>query len=144
MIACAGLLGACGDDSPQRAAGTPAPAATATATPPPAATATPDSTPPPAPPEQGDEEGNRVPLTLRLAPEDVLPAEAEVQAFLGLRLEVRNESGAERVVRLDGEPVLELLPGQAQTVDLKGLAPGEHTVEAGESGRAVVTAVRAG
>ena len=143
------LLAGCGGDDEQASAPRPSPQATPApgieeATPEPTrapeatATATPE-----LPDEGGDEAGNRVDVDLRLAVEDVLPRRLEVPAFLGLRLRVRNESGAERVVRLDDEVVLELGPGDSESVAVEGLQPGEHTVDAGESGRAVIDARRA-
>lgn len=153
MILLAGLPAACGDDEPRTAGTTTTtePAATATATPAETATATPTPTvgaspTPTIPPaeEGGDEAGNRVELHFDLHAEDVQPPAIEVPAFLGLRVTVRNQSGAERVVRLKGEPVLELLPGETQTAEVEGLRPGDHLLEAGESGRATITAERAG
>jgi hypothetical protein len=67
-----------------------------------------------------------------------------VPAFLGIDLEVVNESGAERTLRLDGKVILELEPGRAQRATLQGLQPGDHRLEAGESGRATIVAKRAG
>lgn len=98
--------------------------------------------PPTATPEGGDEAGNRVDVRVTLAPEGVVPRRLEVPAFLGLRLRVRNESGGERIVRLDGSVVVELLPEETQVVELEGLQPGRHVLEAGESGRTSIVAVR--
>ncbi len=157
VIACAAILGACGgEDEP--AAEEVAPAGTATATPTvrpgaetsasptraPTLTATPTPTIPPAEEDAGDEGGNRVELHFDLFVEDVAPRELDVPAFLGLRIRLRNQSGSERIVRIDGEPVLELLPGESQTAEVEGLRPGPHILDAGESGRAVLNAERAG
>lgn len=108
-------------------------------------TAAPTATPPAQPePDAGDEDGNRVPVRITLAVEDVVPAEIEIPAFLGLRLTVRNESGSERILKLDDVTVLEILPGAVEQADVEGLSPGEHVLTAGESGRLRLVAERAG
>ena len=147
------MLLACGDDDEPGpvAAKTATPTATVTATATPTATptaqptltATPTPTIPPAG-EGGDEGGNRVELHFDLHAEDIQPPQVEVPAFLGLRIRFRNQSGRERIVRLRGETVLELLPGESMSAEVEGLRPGEHVLEAGESGRATLKAVRAG
>lgn len=146
----------CGEDgSPARTdrpatspavADTPSP--TATPTPSPAPSSSPETPanhqPESDPGEGGDEAGNRVPVELELAVEEVLPARVEVPAFLALRVTVRNESGGERNLRLGGRTILEILPGATERIDLEGLQPGEHVIDAGESGRATIVARRAG
>jgi hypothetical protein len=154
VIAAVALLAGCGGERDEPVGGTveattaqtPTATATPTPTPTPAATATaaPTATAT-APPEEegGDESGNRVPVTITLAVEDVIPARIEVPAFLGLRMTVKNESGSERRLLIDGETVLEILPGATERIDVEGLRPGDHQLEAGESGRAVIVAGRA-
>lgn len=147
-VACALAGAACGDDQEpaRRTAPLPVPTATDTPSPTTTPTATPTATPSAAAtpaPEGGDEGGNRTEVALTLAAEDVVPARVEVPAFLGLRLRVTNESGAERILRIDGRVILEILPGQDEEIPLEGLQPGEHVLEAGESGRAVLVAERA-
>lgn len=154
VIACAVPLGGCGDEADPVARSTvPVATATATATAEPTPTARPAETPTAtatatatadATPEAGDERGNRVPLVITLAAEDVLPSRLMVPAFLGLHLVVRNESGRERVLRLDDKVILESLPGDRQSINVEGLRPGDHVLDAGESGRAVIVAQRAG
>ena len=153
VIVLAAVLLGCGDDEREPVAGTAtaAPTETATATPSPtatAATATATATATPTatakPQEGGDEEGNRVPFDLTLNVEDVTPAEIHVPAFLGLRATVKNESGRERRLELDGKTVLEILPGATEKIDLEGLSPGTHRLDAGESGRAEIVAERSG
>ena len=121
------LLAACGGDGDDRGdppAGSPTPAATAT--------------------EGGDEAGNRVEVQFDVMGSEVTPDRIEVPAFLGLKVRLRNRTGVVRPVTIDGEVVTALPPGGEADVEVEGLQPGDHVLEAEGSGRATIVAVRAG
>lgn len=154
VIAAVAALAGCGGGDPTEPPGT----TTAETTPPPAATASPEPTPTPtatptaepvptaAPDEEdaGDEDGNRVPVEFEVLADGIMPRRSEVPAFLGLRITLRNMTSAVHPVRLDGEQIAQLPPGGEAAVDVEGLRPGEHVLEAPASGRATLVAVRAG
>jgi len=147
------VIAGCGSDGDDRvrpsasrssptATASPTPAATpqVTATPTPDATAAPTAAP--ADPGEGDEAGNRVRVELTLEAGRIDPARVEVPAFLGLTFVVRNASGAERILQIDGRTVLELLPGASETADVEGLQPGEHFLTAAGGSRSTIMAKR--
>jgi hypothetical protein len=139
---CVVLLAGCGDDPAPTTASTPTATATAmpTATATPTPTATPTATATATATGGGDEGSDRTLVKLTLGVEDVDPAEITVPAFLGVEFEVSNRSGSERIVRFADKVIVELLPGDTERGVIDGLQPGEHFLDAGESGRVKVTA----
>ena len=97
-------------------------------------------------PEQdaGDESGNRPELHFDVTAEAIEPDRIEVPAFLGLRVQLRNRTGVVAPVTLDGESITQLPPDGESEVEVEGLRPGEHQLQAGGSARATIVAVRAG
>ena len=155
VIALAAVLGGCGDDADDTArtaaptpSGTPpgaSPSTTPTPEATPAATVTGAPAPSPAPTqESGDEDGNRVELLFDVGGRRLEPARAEVPAFLGLRLTLRNDGDTAVAVILDSKPLVIAPPGSRETVPVEGLKPGSHTLETASGGRASIVAVRAG
>jgi hypothetical protein len=75
----------------------------------------------------------------------IRPARARVDAFLGIRLLVRNASGREQLVSVQGPKpprALQVGPGVRATLDLEGLRPGRYRIKGEPTGRATLVVER--
>jgi hypothetical protein len=104
------------------------------------------STPPRALQSQaggGDEEPLRQRVPITVGKRAIKPARSQVDAFLGIRLVVRNASGREQRIEVAGAKpprALQLGPGLRATLDLGGLRPGRYRIQ-GEPTKARATLV---
>jgi hypothetical protein len=154
VLVVAAALAGCGDDETATSSSpTPAPTAAATdtptATPTPTETPTPTATEQPGPEEQeggaGDEEEARVPIVFTVSDDGVLPARAEVPAFLALELIVKNMTSEPVVARLEGAEPITASPGERASLRLEGRRAGSYPVDFGDGRQAlVVTGVEPG
>jgi hypothetical protein len=80
----------------------------------------------------GDEEPIRQRVAITVGKRAMKPATARVDAFLGIRLVVRNASGRAQVVEVKGaKPTQGIQVGKGVTarLDLEGLRPGSYRIE---------------
>ena len=147
----------CGGGDEEVAGGTPTPTPTPTpesaeptasapsAPDPPPDSATPEPTP--SPEAQGggagDEEAIRVPVDLTVTASAVRSRTVAVPGFLALELRVRNTSGREVTVTVEGAKpprTLTVAVGATGTLRLAGLRPGRYRIDAGSAGAATLVA----
>jgi hypothetical protein len=94
-------------------------------------------TPTPAPTQalqerdQGDEGGVRVDVTVRVTRSGIRVAPRTVAAFLPLRFAVSNATRRRVVVRIPGQPALQVAAGLKASVDSRGEKPGRLRISAG-------------
>jgi len=105
----------------------------------------PSSSPPKATQSQaaggGDEEPIRQRVAITVGKRAIKPARAHVDAFLGIRLTIRNASGKEQLISVRGtKRALQLGRGARATLDLEGLRPGRYRIQ-GEPTKATATLV---
>ena len=104
------------------------------------------STPPKAIKSQaggGDEEPIRQRAAITVGRRAIKPARVQVDAFLGIRLVIRNASGREQRIEVRGAKPprgLQIGPGVRATLDLEGLRPGRYRIQ-GEPTNARATLV---
>jgi hypothetical protein len=157
LLAAIGLAGGCGD-SGERAAPTTTPTPTASAAPSAARTAAPSPSPsavgsatpspPPNGPEAqpggaGDELPLRLPVRLTVGEDGITPGQVKVNALLGVRLVVRNDTSREQVItvlRARPRRAVSIARGATGTLDLDGLRPGRYVIEGYAAGRAMLVA----
>jgi hypothetical protein len=80
----------------------------------------------------GDEEPIRQRVSITVGKRTIRPARVQVDAFLGIRLIVRNASGREQLVEVRGAKPkrgLQLGPGLRVNLDLEGLRPGRYRIQ---------------
>jgi hypothetical protein len=80
----------------------------------------------------GDEQPIRQRVAITLGKRAMKPASAQVDAFLGIRLVVRNASGRAQVVEVRGaKPTqgIRVAKGVSARLDLEGLRPGSYRIE---------------
>jgi hypothetical protein len=73
----------------------------------------------------------------------IKPARVQADAFLGIRLLIRNSSGREQRIEVRGAKpprALRLGPGLRANLDLEGLRPGRYRIQ-GEPTKATATLV---
>jgi hypothetical protein len=70
----------------------------------------------------------------------IKPARAQVDAFLGIRLVIRNVSGREQRIEVRGARAVKVGAGARATLDLEGLRPGRYRIQ-GEPTKATATLV---
>jgi hypothetical protein len=109
---------------------------------PPVGTATPAPTQGLREPDQGDEDGVRVDVSVRVTPRGIRVAPRTVAAFLPLRFAVANATRRRVVVRITGQPALQVAAGLKASVDSRGEKPGRLRISAG--GRRVTLRVKPG
>jgi hypothetical protein len=91
----------------------------------------------------GDEQPIRQRVAITLGKRAMKPATARVDAFLGIRLVVRNASGRAQVVEVKGaKPTqgIQVAKGVSARLDLEGLRPGSYRIQ-GRPTRAHATLV---
>jgi hypothetical protein len=91
----------------------------------------------------GDEEPIRQRVAITVGKRAIKPARAQVDAFLGIRLVIRNASGREQQIEVRGAKPprgLQIGPGLRANLDLEGLRPGRYRVQ-GEPTKATATLV---
>jgi hypothetical protein len=91
----------------------------------------------------GDEQPIRQRVAITLGKRAMKPATARVDAFLGIRLVVRNASGRAQVVEVKGaKPTqgIQVAKGVSARLDLEGLRPGSYRIH-GRPTRAHATLV---
>jgi hypothetical protein len=144
------VLAGCGGDDDEPASPTP------TATPTPTPTGTPTAFAPsaPEPPEDapeaqpggaGDEEPARQRVRLTIVEDGIRPQRVEVTAFLGVRLDVRNDTRREQLVTVVGARpprALSLGRGVRATLDIDGLRPGRYRIRGEPAGAATLVVKR--
>jgi hypothetical protein len=142
LLAALGLAGGCGDSGERAATATPTPTPTPTA----ARTATPS--PPPNGPEAepggaGDELPLRQAVPLTVGEDGITPRSVKVNALLGVRLVIRNDTPREQVLtvlRARPRRAVSVGRGETETLDLEGLRPGRYVIEGYAAGRATLIA----
>ena len=80
----------------------------------------------------GDEQPIRQRVSLTVGKSAMKPASAQVDAFLGIRLLVRNVSGRAQIVQVRGaKPTqgIQVAKGVRARLDLEGLRPGRYRIE---------------
>ena len=93
-------------------------------------------------PDQGDERGVRVDVSVRVTGRAIRVAPRTVAAFLPLRFRVTNTTDRRLFVRISGQPALQLGAGLSASEDSRGEKPGRLTVRAG--GRHATVRVKPG
>ena len=91
----------------------------------------------------GDEEPIRQRVALTVGKRAIRPARAQVDAFLGIRLVVRNASGRAQRIEVRGAKAPNARTvgaGARANLDLEGLRPGRYRIE-GEPTKATATLV---
>jgi hypothetical protein len=91
----------------------------------------------------GDEQPIRQRVAITLGKRAMKPASAQVDAFLGIRLVVRNASGRAQIVEVRGaKPTqgIQVAKGVSARLDLEGLRPGSYRIQ-GKPTRARATLV---
>jgi hypothetical protein len=81
----------------------------------------------------GDEQPIRQRVAITLGKRAMKPASAQVDAFLGIRLVVRNASGRAQIVEVRGaKPTqgIQVAKGVSARLDLEGLRPGSYRIQA--------------
>ena len=87
----------------------------------------------------GDEQPIRQRVTFTVGKHSIRPAQAQVDAFLGIRLIVRNASGRAQRIEVRGGAV-RVARGLRANLDLEGLRPGRYRIQ-GEPTKAHATLV---
>jgi hypothetical protein len=80
----------------------------------------------------GDEQPIRQRVSITVGKQAMKPASVQVDAFLGIRLLVRNTSGRPQIVQVRGaKPTqgIEVAKGVRARLDLEGLRPGKYRIE---------------
>jgi hypothetical protein len=80
----------------------------------------------------GDEQPIRQRVSIVVGARTMKPARAQVDAFLGIRLVVRNASGRAQIVQVRGaQPTqgIQVAKGVRAQLDLEGLRPGSYRIE---------------
>ena len=80
----------------------------------------------------GDEEPIRQRVPITVGRQAIKPARSQVDAFLGIRLVVRNASRRKQVIGVKGArapSAIEVGKGRRATLDLEGLRPGRYRIE---------------
>ena len=80
----------------------------------------------------GDEQPIRQRVAITLGKQAMKPARAQADAFLGIRLVVRNVSGRAQIVEVRGaKPTqgIQVAKGVSARLDLEGLRPGSYRIE---------------
>jgi hypothetical protein len=80
----------------------------------------------------GDEQPIRQRVAITLGKRAMKPATAQVDAFLGIRLVVRNASGRAQIVEIRGaKPTqgIQVAKGVSARLDLEGLRPGSYRIQ---------------
>jgi hypothetical protein len=80
----------------------------------------------------GDEQPIRQRVAITLGKRAMKPASAQVDAFLGIRLVVRNVSGRAQIVEVRGaKPTqgIQVAKGVSARLDLEGLRPGSYRIQ---------------
>ena len=80
----------------------------------------------------GDEQPIRQRVRFTVGKRAIKPARAQVDAFLGIRLVVRNASGRAQIVEIRGaKPTqgIQVAKGVSARLDLEGLRPGSYRIE---------------
>ena len=80
----------------------------------------------------GDEQPIRQRVAITLGKRAMKPASAQVDAFLGIRLVVRNTSGRAQIVEIRGaKPTqgIQVAKGVSARLDLEGLRPGSYRIQ---------------
>jgi len=80
----------------------------------------------------GDEQPIRQRVAITLGKQAMKPARARADAFLGIRLVVRNLSGRAQIVEVRGaKPTqgIQVAKGVSARLDLEGLRPGSYRIE---------------
>jgi hypothetical protein len=83
--------------------------------------------------EGGDEEPIRQRVPITVGRKAIKPARSQVDAFLGIRLVVRNASGRAQRIEVRGAKTpnsLAVAKGERGTLDLEGLRPGSYRIQA--------------
>jgi hypothetical protein len=93
-------------------------------------------------PDQGDESGVRVDVSVRVTGRAVRVQPRTVAAFLPLRFEVTNTTRRRVAVRITGQAALRVGPGLRASEDSRGEKPGRLTIRAG--GRHATVRVKPG
>jgi hypothetical protein len=81
----------------------------------------------------GDEQPIRQRVAITVGKQAMKPARAQVDAFLGIRLVVRNVSGRAQIVEVRGaKPTqgIQVAKGVTARLDLEGLRPGSYRIQA--------------
>jgi hypothetical protein len=110
----------------------------------------PSSAPPKARQSQaaggGDEEPIRQRMAITVGRSSIKPTRVQVNAFLGIRLIVRNATKRKQVVRVRGARparALQLGAGLKKNLDLEGLRPGSYRIVAEPAGSGLLVVRRA-
>jgi hypothetical protein len=80
----------------------------------------------------GDEEPIRQRVAITVGKRAIRPARVQVDAFLGIRLLIRNASGREQLIEVRGAKPprgLQVGPGVRANLDLEGLRPGRYRIQ---------------
>lgn len=80
----------------------------------------------------GDEQPIRQRVAITVGKQAMKPARAQVDAFLGIRLVVRNVSGRAQIVEVRGaKPTqgIQVAKGVTARLDLEGLRPGSYRIQ---------------
>ena len=91
----------------------------------------------------GDEEPIRQRVAITVGKRAIKPVRAQVDAFLGIRLVIRNASGREQRIEVRGAKAPNARTvgaGARATLDLEGLRPGRYRIQ-GEPTKATATLV---
>jgi hypothetical protein len=123
------LLASCGEKPEPKV---PVPTATPTAT----------ATQSPSEPDQGDEQGTRVTIGIRVLKGSIRVEPRTVAAFLPLDFKVMNRSGQKALVRISGQPAMKIDAGLTASEPSKGEKPGRIRISAG--GRHAFVRVKSG
>ena len=91
----------------------------------------------------GDEQPIRQRVAITVGKQSMKPARAQVDAFLGIRLVVRNVSGREQRIEVRGAKAAQAVTvraGARANLDLEGQRPGRYRIQ-GEPTKATATLV---
>jgi hypothetical protein len=80
----------------------------------------------------GDEQPIRQRVAITVGKQAMKPARAQVDAFLGIRLVVRNVSGRAQIIEVRGaKPTqgIQVAKGVTARLDLEGLRPGSYRIQ---------------